>query len=284
MFWLQTNSPITSGSPVLYLGTLGMLVLAIGLILFVLFHQRRIIRYQLRLQHMETEQQKILLNASIRLQEEERQRIAADLHDDAGPLLATARLYLNENLVNLDKVSQLQNIYSAKQIIDDTIQLIRNISHSLMPPTLKNFGLESAVNDLFQKISGAGTIKATSRFHDYRERMKAEQELILFRIIQELVNNMLKHSAPSFIHLTQNLNGNTFFIRVHHDGRGLTQNDFERLSKSKVGLGLKNIQSRLKVLHGQIHFEKDVSQTYFKVSMEIPLEVSEDILQPVHYN
>jgi signal transduction histidine kinase len=65
---------------------------------------------------MEEEQQKILLDASIRLQEEERQRLAADLHDDAGPLLATARLYLNENLVNQDKATQLQAIFQAGRL------------------------------------------------------------------------------------------------------------------------------------------------------------------------
>ncbi|WP_315817571.1 hypothetical protein [Paraflavitalea speifideaquila] len=135
-------------------------------------------------------------------------------------LLATARLYLNENLVNLDKTTQLQSIYNAKQIIDDTIQLIRNISHSLMPPTLKNFGLESAVNDLFQKISGSGSMNASCRFHDYRERLHPDQELIIFRVIQELVNNILKHSNASFIHLTQNLGGGKLYIRLHHDGRG----------------------------------------------------------------
>jgi two-component system, NarL family, sensor kinase len=254
---------------VLFFGTIAMLLLTIALIVFIIFHQRKVIRYQVRLQSMEQDQQKLLLNASIRMQEEERQRIAADLHDDAGPLLATARLYLNENLVNLDKASQLQSIFSAKQILDDTIQLIRNISHSLMPPTLKNFGLESAVNDLFQKISGSGSMNASSRFHDYRERLKPETELILFRVIQELVNNILKHSNSSFIHLTQNTSGNKFFIRMHHDGRGLTQTDFEKLNKSNVGLGLKNIQSRLKVLHGKIFFEKDMSQTYYKVTIEI---------------
>src|SRR6185436_8458763 len=202
MFLLQATN--TSGiSSVLFLGTLGMLVLTIGLIMFIIFHQRKVIRYQMKLQQMEQEQQQILLKASIHLQEEERQRIAADLHDDAGPLLATARLYLTENLVNLDKTSQLQSIYNAKSIIDDTIQLIRNISHSLMPPTLKNFGLESAVNDLFQKISGSGSLNASCRFHDYRERLQSENELIIFRVIQELVNNILKHSNASFIHLTQ---------------------------------------------------------------------------------
>jgi two-component system NarL family sensor kinase len=269
MIILEVTNSASSVSLVLFFGTIGMLALTIGLIVFIIFHQRKVIRYQLKLQRIEQDQQKLLLNASIRLQEEERQRIAADLHDDAGPLLATARLYLNENLVNLDKSTQLQSIYNAKQIIDDTIQLIRNISHSLMPPTLKNFGLESAVNDLFQKISGSGSMNASSRFHDYKERLQAENELIIFRVIQELVNNILKHSNASFIHLTQNTSGNKFFIRLHHDGRGITQNDFNKLNKSNVGLGLKNIQSRLKVLHGKIFFEKDMSQTYYKVTIEL---------------
>ena len=273
MIFLQSvpNSPGMSN--VLFFGTIGMLILAIGLVVFIVFHQRRVIKYQMQLQKMEDEQQKILLNASIRWQEEERQRIAADLHDDAGPLLATARLYLNENLVHQDINTQLQSIYNAKQIIDDTIQLIRNISHSLMPPTLKNFGLESAVNDLFQKISGSGTINASSRFHDYRHRLRPEQELLIFRVIQELVNNILKHSNASFIHITQNFNDSKFYIRIHHDGRGITQNDFDKLNKSAAGLGLKNIQSRMRVLQGNINFEKDMSQTYFKVTLEIPVDM-----------
>jgi signal transduction histidine kinase len=269
MFLLQAAN--TSGiSSVLFLGTLGMLVLTIGLIMFIIFHQRKVIRYQMRLQQMEQEQQQILLKASIHLQEEERQRIAADLHDDAGPLLATARLYLNENLVNQDKGSQLQSIYQARQILDDTIQLIRNISHSLMPPTLKNFGLESAINDMAQKISGSGTINASSRFHDYKDRLKQEKELIVYRIVQELINNILKHSNSSFIHLTQNSHGENFLLRIHHDGRGIVQSDFEKLNKSSIGLGLKNISSRLRVVQGSIFFEKDSSQTYYKVTIEIP--------------
>ena len=273
MILLQSITRDPGKSKVLFFGTIGMMILAIGLVVFILFHQRRVIKYQMQLQKMEDEQQKILLNASIRWQEEERQRIAADLHDDAGPLLATARLYLNENLVHQDINTQLQSIYNAKSIIDDTIQLIRNISHSLMPPTLKNFGLESAVNDLFQKISGSGTINASSRFHDYRHRLQPEQELLIFRMIQELVNNILKHSNASFIHITQNYSENKFYIRIHHDGRGITQADFEKLNKSAAGLGLKNIQSRMKVLHGNINFEKDMSQTYFKVTLEVPVDM-----------
>jgi signal transduction histidine kinase len=270
MYLLQADS--AGISRLMLIGTLGMLTLAVGIIVFVIFHQRKVIRYQMEMKKLEADKQQLLLNASIRFQEEERQRIAADLHDDAGPLLATARLYLNENLVNQEKPQQLQSIISAKQIIDDAILLIRNISHSLMPPTLKNFGLESATTDLFQKISGSGVINASARFHDYRERLKVEQELLVFRVIQELVNNVLKHSNAGFIHLTQNCSGNNLYMRIHHDGKGITQAEFDKLNQQSQGLGLKNIASRINVLNGRIFFEIDPSQTYYKITLEIPRE------------
>lgn len=272
MYFLQASDNSTGVSTILFFGTLGMFVMAIGIVVFVIFHQRKVIRYQFQMKKLEDEKQQMLLQASIRFQEEERQRIAADLHDDAGPLLATARLYLNENLIHQEPAIQLQSIYNAKQIIDDAIQLIRNISHSLMPPTLKNFGLESAMTDLFQKINGSGNLNASVRFHDYRQRLKLEQELLVFRIIQELITNIIKHSNSGFIHLTQNANNNNVYFRIHHDGQGLVQTEFDKLNNTSAGLGLKNIQSRVKVLKGRIFFEIDPSHTYYKVTIEVPKE------------
>ena len=275
MYFLQAANNSAAVPTVLFFGTLGMFVMAIGIVVFVIFHQRKVIRYQLQMKKLEDDKQQMLLQASIRFQEEERQRIAADLHDDAGPLLATARLYLNENLIHQEPAIQLQSIYNAKQIIDDAIQLIRNISHSLMPPTLKNFGLESAMTDLFQKINGSGSLNASVRFHDYRQRLKLEQELLVFRIIQELVTNIMKHSSSGFIHLTQNTNTQNLYFRIHHDGKGIVQSEFDRLNNVSSGLGLKNIQSRVRVLKGRIFFEIDASHTYYKVTIEVPRDVKE---------
>ena len=230
----------------LFIGTMGMLVLTVGLVLFIIFHQRKVARYQRTLQKMEEEQQKILLDASIRLQEEERQRLAADLHDDAGPLLATARLYLNENLVNQDKATQLQAIFQARQIIDDTIQLVRNISHSLMPPTLKNFGLESAINDVFQKISGSGSMNASSRFHDYKDRLKPEKELIIFRIVQEQLNNTIKHAEASEVQIAIMQKSRLLQVTIADDGKG-----FDTTRKRK-GIGITNIISRTELFNGRV--------------------------------
>ncbi len=273
MHFLQTSEGNLGVSNMLVFGTIGMFTLAITLVSVVVFHQRRVIKFNKQLQKMEEEKQQMLLKASIRFQEEERQRIAADLHDDAGPLLATARLYLNENLIHQEPAIQLQSIFSAKQIIDDTIQLIRNISHSLMPPTLKNFGLESAIKDLFEKINGSGVINASARFHDNRERLKKEQELLVFRVVQELVTNIIKHSHAGFIHLTQNVQGNFSYFRIHHDGKGILQPDFEKLNYDSMGLGLKNIESRIKVLKGSIAFDIDSTHTYYKVTIEVPTEL-----------
>ncbi len=271
MFFLQVSPP-NNTTYVVYLGTFGMLLLAVGLIVFIVFHQRKVIYFQLRMKKMQEEQQQMMLQASIQSQEEERQRIAADLHDDAGPLLATVRLYLNENLIHQDQGTQLQSIYNAKQIIDDTIQLIRNMSHNLIPPTLKNFGLESAVNDMFQKINGSGSISTSARFHDYKRRLKLEYELSIYRVLQELINNILKHSHSSFIHLTQNKTDQYIYIRIHHDGEGMTQTEYEKLRDNPKGMGLKNIHSRIKILNSRILFEKDPSNTYFKVTIEIPVQ------------
>jgi len=271
MIFLQVAANTSSRfNYIMLFGTLAMLCLTLGIVFFVIFHQRKVIRFNDQLKKLEDDKQQILLNASIKFQEEERNRIAADLHDDVGPLLATARLYLNENLINQEPAAQLQSIFSAKQIIDDAIQLIRNISHSMMPPTLKNFGLESAMSDLFQKINGSGTLNASVRFHDYRTRLKIEQELLIFRIIQELVNNIIKHSNAGFIHLTQNANTTHSYFRLHHDGQGIVQTEFDRLNHVSTGLGLKNIASRIKVLNGRIFFEIDPSHTYYKVTLEIP--------------
>ena len=130
--------------------------------------------------------------------------------------------------------------------------------------------MESATTDLFQKINGSGVINASARFHDYRDRLKVEQELLVFRVVQELVNNVLKHSNAAFIHLTQNCSGNNLYLRIHHDGKGIVQSEFDKLNQATQGFGLKNIASRVNVLNGKIFFEIDPSQTYFKITLEIP--------------
>jgi two-component system, NarL family, sensor kinase len=254
------------------LGTIITLLITIAFfIVFIIFHQRKIIRLNAAMHKLVEDQQRLMLDASLKLQEEERERFAADLHDDAGPMLATAKLYLNDTILDLPKQELRLSIANARSIIDDTIQLVRNISHSLTPPTLKSFGLESALTDFFSKLSGSGKIKASISFNDYTQRMTVEQETVVYRIIQELTNNILKHSAASELYLSQYKEEHTFYIRIFHNGNGMLQNQFEEYSANPHGLGLKNIHSRLQVARGKIMFERNEDEKY-QVTVAIPLQ------------
>jgi two-component system, NarL family, sensor kinase len=268
MFFLQAGGFI-SNNPILT-GTLIVLGLASALVYTVLKGQRTGILYKRNIIDLKKEKEVALLDASIRFQEEERFRLAADLHDDAGPLLATVRLYLSDEFVAKTKPEQLRAVHDAKQIIDEAIQLIRSLSHKLQPPTLKNFGLEVACTDILSKIHGSGMIRTSSSFLEYK-RMPEEDEMLVFRVIQELINNILKHSGSKFIHLTQQIVGGMSSIRINHDGTGLSQSEFDLLSYTGKGLGLKNIVSRMKVIGGTIEFESDPAQSYYKVTLNIPI-------------
>ncbi|MEQ1555082.1 MAG: ATP-binding protein [Ferruginibacter sp.] len=268
--FLQVIYNSSGGGNSILIGTATIMFLSIAMVLLVGIHQRRVSAFNNKLARLESEKQVTILKANIQIQEEERNSIAADLHDDAGPLLATVRLYLTDNIINQDKAQQIQSIYNAKQIIDDAITLIRNISHGLMPPTLKNFGLENATVDLFKKINGSGVVKASARFHDYKVHLAPDKEMLVFRVIQELVNNTIKHSHAGFMHLTENINNGNYYIRIHHDGKGIIQSEYDRLCFEGAGLGLKNISSRIKVLGGKINFEIDDSKTFYKITLEIP--------------
>lgn len=256
-------------SSFLFLGTIVMLALCLTVVSFIVLHQRRVNDYKNQVRKLEQEKKEIMINASVKLQEEERQRIAADLHDDAGPLLASARMYLTEGLIHESPEKQLQNILGARQIIDEAVSLIRNMSHNLMPPTLKNFGLESAVLDMSKKISLAGQIKCTCRFHDYDDRLESDKEQIIFRILQEVVYNVMKYSKAAFIHITQHIDGKKMYIRVNHDGTGILQHEFDELSRTGSGLGLKNIASRIQVLKAKVLFDKDLSNTFYRCTIEL---------------
>ncbi|MGB8194975.1 MAG: hypothetical protein WCF67_23770, partial [Chitinophagaceae bacterium] len=218
----------------------------------------------------ELDEKNMQIAATVEMLEELRQQQAADLHDDAGPLLSTAMLYINEQMVNLSKEDQLKSIKNARLIVEDTIHLIRNMSRGLMPPMY--LGLKSAIEDLFSKLDGAGTISAVANFHDYDNQLNLKKLLNIFRVVEELVNNILRHSNASYINLEQNTRVDKFFICIRHDGKGITQPDFERLSME--GRGLTNIKINVNVLKGAIFFDKEPS--CYKVTLEILKNTLED--------
>src|SRR5690606_38258291 len=150
----------------------------------------------------------------------------------------------------------------------DSLSKIRMVSYKLQPNTLINLGLQSALENMIEILNKSGTIKAT--FEVYRDipRMESYAELHVYRVVQELLTNITKYANATHLTLTLNLDSRIRIILIH-DGNGMTNEQFEELSKSPKGQGLKNIKNRLRIVNGQIEFLK--IEDYYRILVFIPL-------------
>jgi signal transduction histidine kinase len=228
-----------------------MLALAIGVILFVVMYQRRVIHHQVELKEIEEKKELELIQAGIQSEEQERMRIATELHDDVGATLASARLFLHQKEI-MDEAA----IQQSKELLDESIQKIRSISHKLQPSTLYHLGLQTSLQSLSEIISKTGVVKVIYIKVNDLPRLDAQLELSAYRIVQELINNCIKHADAKNITLQTDADSE-LKIKLSHDGKGLLQQDYEELIYKKGAIGLKNIVNRLKSINANIYFDKD---------------------------
>ena len=192
-------------------------LLAVAVILFVVFYQKKLFSNQLKLQQLENEHRKNMLIASVQAQENERRRIAGDLHDEVGAILSSSKLYLShltyneKNTVVADKI---------RQLIDTATQNLRNISHNITPQNLEQFGLISALDEVCNRINQAKIIQVNLEFNQDK-RLTMEQELGIYRIAQELLNNTIKHAEASEIDILLEFLPASFTFQYQDNGKGM---------------------------------------------------------------
>lgn len=243
-------------------GTVVMLLLLFTIVIFVLMHQRKVIQYQLELKKISEEQQSKLTLAAIESEEAERKRISAELHDDVGALLSTIKLYIHqiqpEHLNNESKVVVLNQ---SKELLDETVKTVRNLSSNLQPMLIADFGLESTIQHFCNKINQPPVFTAMLTVEEALVRLTPEKELALFRILQELTNNIIKHASASYIHFSIVQKNETIDIYLEYNGNGMSQEEYEQKLYHVQGLGLKNIQNRLNILKGYVFYQKNDNLT-----------------------
>jgi signal transduction histidine kinase len=239
---------------------------------FVLRHQRQVIKYQLNLQKLKEDQQKLLLRAAIESEEKERKRLAGDLHDEVGASLLTVRLYILQAVKDQASGSQEKIMNAAKALLDEITGTVRQISHRLSPELLMKLGLKDTLQAMIQKLEASGTLKVSFSSPDNLPRMQPERELAVYRIVQEVLNNILKHAGASQMALHLITHGHFLIVSMENDGAGFDQPTFEALKNSPGGLGLKNIQNRVNILNASINFEKRKSgKGGMLMTLKVPL-------------
>ena len=256
----------------IYIGIGVMMVLIISFLIAVLMSQRRKWKMMGEMQKLKEEQQNQLIEGAVRSEEGERHRISELLHDEIGALLSSSRIYLVEMKTDKLSADDQQDHAKAKELIDESINKVRSISHNLHSTILKEFGLNEAIRHFMKTISGGTTVISATELDEEYHLSNAETDLAVYRIIQELVNNMIKHAHPKNITIKSSLDNDQLKVTLQHDGDGLSQERFEELRYKHEGLGLKNIQNRIILLKGSILFEvKNPGDSY--IYLTIPLQL-----------
>ena len=202
-----------------------------------------------RLLKQELNKQKIIAQAMVDAQEKERAEIGKELHDNINQILSTTKLYLE--LAKNDNEERLSLISRSAENIHEAIHEIRNISRSLVPSSIGDLGLIDSISDLVESVRTTRTIHV--EFYPvgkFDERISDKEKLMLFRIIQEQVNNVLKHSGARnlIIELLLEETENRIELNITDDGKGFNPGKV----KGKKGLGLSNIMSRADLFGGTV--------------------------------
>lgn len=218
--------------------------LALALLSTALLFNRRRLKEKNKFQEQLNAQQKEQANAVMETQESERKRIAEDLHDSIGHLLSTIKL-------NLQTLPQGQKqVDNSLSLLNQASEEIRNITFNLMPKTLEEGGLIPALNELAVKVTNSGAVKVNLHVHDMEKFILEKQsQFNIYRIVQEAVNNILKHAGASEINIQVIGQSDHITIMIEDDGKGFDP------KTNKGGRGLKNIVTRSLWLKGHINID-----------------------------
>jgi len=207
-----------------------------------------------RSREQKRKEEKLRISAMLMSEEQERTRIARELHDGLGQILSTARLNAAalEDSVAPEDEKILQN---ALALLDQSVVEVRNISHNLMPAALSGKGLKEALTELSEKMN---TIKKPALQFEYishsAKAMEKSVEVAVYRVIQETLNNMVKHASADFIFLQIKQSDKKLEILIRDNGKGF---DVKNVDES-LGLGWKNISTRLSLIHGKFDIQSEI--------------------------
>jgi two-component system NarL family sensor kinase len=242
----------------LILGTLGMATMASGVIIFIIKYQNKVTLHTKEKENILSRHEIEILKASIHGEEIERNRIAQELHDDIAATLAISKMFFYKTQEN-QPLSEYLN--KGIDILEESIEKIRLLSTQLSANLIDNRGLIDSIQSYTERLAVALDISLLIDQNKPSSLLDAENQIHVFRIFQELLNNTIKYAKPSSIQLSMYPETDTI-LKLEHNGQGLTQNEFEHLIKQANGNGLANIHQRARLLNALILFYQNNQNTF----------------------
>lgn len=230
----------------------------ISLLMFVAsFYIRQIFNLQSRLNKLRNENESKVLSAIIKTEEKERKRFAKELHDGLGPILSSIKMAISAVDRSIVGKKNEEIINKTESNVDNAIISTKEISNQLNPHILDRFGLEKAIKTITDTIITKKPFDFIIQSNLKGKRYNYNLEVVLYRILCELINNTLKHASASKIEISLYGNENNMELYYEDNGIGFDTND------SFEGMGLLNINSRVKSLHGEINIKSKHNNGFF---------------------
>lgn len=222
-----------------------ILLLFIGLItLMVFIYQKRQVEYSRKILNLTTEHENTMLQAQLEIQEQTFQHIAREIHDNIGQKLTLAKLYLNTMDTGISKF-ETQRIDDSIRIIGEVINDLSDLSRTMSSEIIEQNGLVKAIEFEIGQLNKAGLYSIKLTVTGEGIYLDTHKELILFRIVQEMLNNIIKHADATEIHIQLHYQKEELSLAISDNGKG-----FDTEAAKKHGNGLSNIRNRASILQG----------------------------------
>jgi two-component system, NarL family, sensor kinase len=228
------------------------ILLFLGLLLAYFIHARNKIRQEAAMTKAMHEQEIKATAAVMDAEENERQRIAKDLHDGVGQMMSAAKMNLSafSNEINFSNEEQKISFERIISLVDESCKEVRTVSHQMMPNMLLKSGLGKAVTDFIDKIDRR-VLKVHLHTEGLNERLDEHIEIVLYRVVQECVNNVIKHSGASDLDIAIIRDKDGVSATIEDNGKGFAINHLSE----EAGMGLTNMRARVEYIKGTIEFD-----------------------------
>ncbi len=248
-----------------------MFLLVVVIIMFVAIYQRKMSLKEARIQIMEQEKQIGLFRAATEAEEQQKEKIANNLHDEINPLLALLKLNLSRHRIQIEKNSFTPESFNQDtEILNKAIEGIRTTCHDLIPTFLMQYGLIASLESHTRQMQDSNNIDAQF-VNDAEETdldcFEKKDQLHIYRICMEILNNLFKHAHCTTLKLSIKCVDHKLIIEFLHNGKGVSNEEMEEYTTHSKGLGLKSLKARALILNAHINYLKQADSSSITLSV-----------------
>ncbi len=249
----------------LFIGIAGLILLS-GLLIHSQYRRLKL-KKESQLQNEIMKQQQLAVKAVLEAEENERERIAKDLHDGVGQMMSAAKMNLSafESEIKLNSNEQKQTLNKIINLVDESCREVRTVSHIMMPNALLKNNLDNAIREFVNKLNNQ-SLKISVYTEGLEERLDSNVETVLYRVVQESVNNAFKHAGATTLDISLIRDKDGISGTIEDNGKGFDATDKENFE----GIGLKNIITRIEFLKGTVDFDSTPGHGTL-IALHVPL-------------